>query len=81
MSGRLLIAEHDGRRFEIIADDPLGYYLFCYDGLGPRTTHDYLDDTVEDAKQRALEDFAVPIGSWRATGDSEPPAYTSVSNE
>ena len=63
MLGRRFIADHGGRRFEIIEDLPeVGFYVYIYkDG---KCTHDYLQDTFDKAKEFAYEDFAVPLDSW-----------------
>ncbi len=43
-----------------------GYYLYVYDG--ERNTHDYLQDTLQFAKDQALEEFGVPLSAWRQVG-------------
>ena len=59
----LLKAEHGVRRFEIADGGAgVGYYLFVYEG--PRCTHDYLQDTLEQAREVAAEEFGVPQESW-----------------
>lgn len=44
--------------------DERGFYLYVYDGKTGINTHDYLQDTLDIAKQQALEDFGVPLDSW-----------------
>ncbi len=64
MFDRKFIANHGGRRFEIVEDLPeIGFYVYIYNENG-ENTHDYLQDTLEMAKEFAYEDFAVPLDSW-----------------
>ena len=63
-----LRATHGGRRFRIeFGGEGIGYYLYVYDG--ERCTHDYLQDTLDFARECALELFGVPTESW--TDDNE----------
>ena len=55
-------AEHGGQRFRIVHDPQAGFYLYVYDGA--RCTHDYLQDTLDDAREFAREFFGVPVRSW-----------------
>lgn len=57
-----LEATHGGRRFTIEHDSAVGFYLYVFDG--ERCTHDYLQDTLDLAKQFALEEFDVPHDAW-----------------
>jgi hypothetical protein len=57
-----LQAEHADRRFRIVHDTAAGFYLYVYDGA--RCTHDYLQDTLDDAREFAREEFGVPVQSW-----------------
>jgi hypothetical protein len=57
-----LQAEHAGRRFRIVHDTQAGFYLYVYDGTG--CTHDYLQDTLDAARDFAREEFGVPVQSW-----------------
>ena len=75
MSSLLLVAEHRGRRYEIIHDDLVGYYVFAYASLGPPPTHDYLQPEFDSAKECAKEEFGVPFHAWRPAGNDEMPAY------
>jgi len=52
------------RTFEIARDGTVGWYLYVY--VGDRCTHDYLQDTLEQAKSHAAEHFGVPADTWRA---------------
>ena len=59
-----LISQHNNQVFEIIEDLPkVGFYLYVYDSNG-KNTYDYLQDTLQMAKECALEEFGVPIDSW-----------------
>lgn len=42
------------------------YYLYIFNSEG-KNTHDYDQDTLEIAKEQALEDFGVPLDSWIET--------------
>jgi len=60
----------------IIEDDPSGYYLFVYehksffdDDMNEPVScshhqQDHHQDTIEQAKEQAEEDFGVPLNSW-----------------
>lgn len=57
------VAYHAHARYEIVPEPGVGFYVFRYaDG---RSTHDYLQDTFEMATACALEEFGVPIDSWK----------------
>jgi hypothetical protein len=45
--------------------DEYGFYLYVYDGITGFNTHDYLQDTLEIAKEQAFEEFGVPLDSWK----------------
>ncbi len=64
-----LQATHAGKNF-LIEDGGggVGYYLYVFDKN--RCTHDYLEDTVDLAKQCAFHEFAVPLQSWNASFES-----------
>lgn len=55
--------ELDGRRFVIEPDAGVGYYVYVFDGA--RCTHDYLQDSLRQAKEFAFEEFGVPEDAWR----------------
>jgi hypothetical protein len=55
-------AEHSGRRFRIVQDSTAGFYLYVYDGA--KCTHDYLQDSLDAAREFARDEFAVPVQSW-----------------
>lgn len=57
-----LQAEHAGRRFRIVHDAAVGFYLCVYEGA--RCTHDYLQDTLDLALEFAQDELEVPIVSW-----------------
>lgn len=42
----------------------IGFYLYVNDDITGKNTHDYLQDTLEAAKDQALEYFGVPLDSW-----------------
>jgi hypothetical protein len=58
-------ATYNGLRFEIEADSTVGFYLYVFDG--DKCTHDYLQDTLDFAKQYALDQFGVPLNAWHAS--------------
>lgn len=54
----------ENESFLIEEDFPeIGWYLYRIDRNG-KTTHDYLQDTKDDAMKYALEVFQIPITSW-----------------
>ena len=54
--------DEQSRTFEIKLDTNAGYYFYVYkNGID---THDYLQDTLQFAKEDALEFFSVPMDSW-----------------
>jgi hypothetical protein len=59
-----LVSHHNNQTFEIVEDLPeVGFYLYAYDSKG-KNTHDYLQDTLQMAKEYAFEEFGVPLESW-----------------
>ncbi len=50
-------------RFLIDHDENVGYYLYVYEG--EKDIYDYLQDTLQFAKEQALEQFGVPLSAWR----------------
>jgi hypothetical protein len=69
----LLIAEHADCHFEIQEGRGEGYYVWRFVGAETVSTHDYLQDTVEQAKGCAFHQWNVPENAWR------PPASPSES--
>jgi uncharacterized protein with HEPN domain len=63
-SRRMLMAKVAGRTFRFHEDSPeIGWYLYVEeDG---RCIHDYLQATLEQIKQCALEEFCVPLLAWK----------------
>ena len=59
-----LFAKHNNQTFEIVEDLPgVGFYIYAYDSNG-KNTHDHLQDTLQIAKECALEEFGVPLDGW-----------------
>lgn len=59
-----LEARHDGKIFRIEEFSPeYGFYLFIYEN--GECTYDYMQDTVEDCKGFAFEEFNVPLDCWK----------------
>lgn len=54
---------YKGKLFRIEKDNSeVGVYLYVYeDG---KCTYDYLQDSIEDCMEFAVEEFGVPINSW-----------------
>lgn len=70
------VAEHEGHRFEIIEGNGEGFYVFRYaDLVGPKSTHDYLQDDVPTALGCAEKQFGVARNSWRSAEPGEQPAF------
>jgi len=58
------IVKTEKETFLIEEDLPeVGWYLYRINRNG-ETTHDYLQDSKDDAMKYALEVFQVPIASW-----------------
>ena len=47
----MLVADIEGRRYEIVDGLGEGFYVYRYFGQGPRHSHDYLQDDLEMAKE------------------------------
>lgn len=75
MNRLILIADIDGRRYEIVEGQGEGYYVYRYFGQGPRHSHDYLQDDLEMAKRCAADRFRVSLNAWREARPEEKPAY------
>ena len=61
--GVLCEATHNGRTFLIeYGGEKVGYYLYVL--LDDQCTHDYLQDTIQFAKEDAHEFFGVPLEAW-----------------
>jgi hypothetical protein len=52
----------EAARFMIEHHQGTGFYLFRYDA--DRCTHDYLQDTFEQAVAQAANEFGVPADAW-----------------
>ncbi len=52
-----------GLNFEIEYDEFAGYYFYANED--ETNIYDDLQDTLEVAKEVALEEFGVPIDSWK----------------
>ena len=64
MKLKRLVADHGGKRFVIEEDNPeIGFYIYVYEN--GKCERDYLQDTLEKAKEFAYEDFSVPLNGWR----------------
>jgi hypothetical protein len=57
-----LVAERGAERFEIVEGAGEGFYVYRW--VGERSTHDYLQSSVEIAKDCALAEWGVPRESW-----------------
>jgi len=61
-----LVYESDGRLLGKIEDGgAVGFYLFIFDPVSGRCTHDHLQDTIEAALEQAEEDYGLSKGNWR----------------
>lgn len=60
-----LVAAYNNLTFEIIEESSeIGFYLNVYDNHNKCIT-DYLQDTEQMTKEFALEEFGVPLNSWK----------------
>lgn len=64
-----LVYESDGRILAKIEDGgAAGFYLFTFDPVSGRCTHDHLQDTLEVALEQAEEDYSLSKGKWQPQG-------------
>ena len=64
MDFKKLVAEFEAKRFVIEEDLPeVGAYLYVYDN--DSCIKDYLQDSIDICKKIALEDYQVPLDSWK----------------
>lgn len=54
----------DNKHFVIEKDGALGFYLYVYHLEEENPYADYLQDTLEDAKEFAFDEFQVPLDAW-----------------
>lgn len=60
-----LTTNHNDNKFEIVEDLPeVGFYLYVYDRQN-NCIADFSQNTKEMTKQFALEEFGVPLQSWK----------------
>lgn len=58
-----LFSENTNYNFVIENDDPeIGFYLYVY--KNDKCIADYLQDSLENIKTLALDEFSIPIESW-----------------
>lgn len=63
-SFRIFEAKYKELFFKIEEDYPeVGFYLYVYEK--DECIYDYLQDTLEDCMKFALEEFGVPLNSWK----------------
>jgi hypothetical protein len=64
MEDKQLTAEYNGIIGKIEADEPAGgayLYIFLPDGA----QYDYLQNTLLDCQEFALEEFGIPVHCWQ----------------
>ena len=65
MKYRKFITKHEGKEFTIEEDNPeVGFYLYIIN-KNTQEGFDYLLDSIELAKKYALDNFSVPLDSWK----------------
>jgi len=58
------ISRLKGQKFVIVEDLPeVGFYLYVFDE-NDKCIEDYLQDSLEESKLFAKDEFGVPIESW-----------------
>ncbi len=63
-NNRKYSAKANALRFVISQDKPeVGWYLYVYSG--DKCIADHLQDSLDKAKEMALEKYAVPFSLWR----------------
>jgi hypothetical protein len=55
--------DFDHKRFLITDNTQVGCYLYIYES--GKCTYDDLQDGIRNCKEVALEDFGVPLDSWK----------------
>ena len=64
-----LVYEIDERMLGKIEDGgPAGFYLFIFDPVSGRCTHDHLQDSLALALVQAEEDYGLSKGNWKPQG-------------
>ena len=70
MEFKILETSHNGKNFKIEEDYPeVGVYLYVYDD--GKCINDYLQNDIKTCKELALENFGVPLCSWKENDTSE----------
>ncbi len=60
------IYETDGRILAKIEEDAaVGFYLYIFDPVSGKSTHDHLQDTLDIAMEQAEEEFGLAIANWK----------------
>ena len=69
MEFRILETIYKGKVFKIEEDYPeVGAYLYILEG--DKCVNDYLQNDIETCMELALEDFGVPLCSWKEKGSN-----------
>jgi hypothetical protein len=76
MDNLRLVAERDNERFEIIEGRGEGFYVVRY--VAGISTHDYLQDTVANARACAEENWGVSLSAWRPAFGGELPLWQQL---
>lgn len=64
MKFKILVSKYSKRVFKIEEDFPeVGAYLYVYEK--GECIKDYLQDSIDLCKEFALEEFGVPLDSWK----------------
>jgi hypothetical protein len=58
-----LVAQAGELRGEIKCAATVGWYLLIF--KGERCIRDHLQDTLDQAKEQADEDYGIPVDAWR----------------
>ena len=53
------------KRAMIEYEENVGFFLYIYDVKTGENTHDYLEDTLLAAQQKAQADFDINMNFWR----------------
>ncbi len=70
MEFKILETKYKGKIFKIEEDYPeVGVYLYIYEG--EKCTNDYLQNDINTCKKLALEDYGVPLCSWKEISEEE----------
>ncbi len=67
MKWKSTTSPNQSKHFIIVFDQHIGFYLYVYENN--KCVSDYLQDTLEYAKEHAWDEYQVPKDSWKEITD------------